>query len=81
MFSNNNFQFLNNITRIFTHFLSIYIFIHIFKRQFLIFKHINQTSLCFYAPSTLRRSHGFENDYNNVTQIFFFSSIRDFPCN
>ena len=30
MFSNNNFQFLSNITRIFTHFFYSHIFLHIF---------------------------------------------------
>ena len=34
VFSNNNFQFLNNITRIFT---------NVFKQQFSDFKHIYQT--------------------------------------
>ena len=46
MFSNNNFQFLNNIIYIFTHFLLTCISIHIFKQQFSVFKCMYQTPQC-----------------------------------
>jgi len=44
MFSNNNFQFLNNITRIFTYFFTHTYFYTCFKQQILAFKCIYQTT-------------------------------------
>ena len=44
MFSNNNFQFLDNITRISTHFFTHTYFHTCFKQQFSVFKCIYQTT-------------------------------------
>ena len=76
MFSNNNFQFLNNISRISTHFFTNTYFHKYFKQQFSVFKHTYQTGPMFLKKKKKRLNHVSQKNKNKKTPkpcvLFFF---------
>ena len=54
VFSNNHFQFLNNISRIFTHFFIHTYFYKCFKQQFSVFKHMYQMDRRYFTNCILQ---------------------------